>query len=107
MELIRLPNPMLRELRTAWAAGRRIALSLSHRAGGRVEGHIRSVSPTGASVNVNGRLIPMADVLGVHRPLQYIGEDTTWRGRAAFDVEPQRYEPQAERLPNPEGWPVA
>ena len=105
-ELIRLPSPLLRDLRSAWAKGERVALVLTEGAGRRIEGHVRAVSPTGASVSVNGTLVPLADVLSVHRPRQFMGGETTWRPGERFAGPERRYEPQCERLPNPEGWPA-
>jgi hypothetical protein len=84
------------ELRGAWATGARVALSLDHRCRWRrVEGHVRAVSATGASVTVNGWRVPLEAVLAVHKPSR-LGDSTAraggWFGR--------RYEPpQAEELP--------
>lgn len=106
MELIRLPDPLLRDLREAWATGKRVALVLTDAAGRRIEGHVRSVSPSGVAANVGGVLVPLSEILSVHHPRQYMGDETTWKG-GAFDGRPRRQEPQREQLPNPEGWESA
>jgi hypothetical protein len=57
------------ELRGAWAAHRRVVVTLSDRCVvQRVEGLIEAVAVTGAFVVIDGWHIPTADVTGVHRP---------------------------------------
>lgn len=94
--LVRSVRSVAWECRTAWAAGWRVALSLDERCTPRrVEGHVRAVSPTDASVDVAGLSIPLDAVLAVHRPSR-LG-DSTWRGGA---WAARRYEPpQREELP--------
>lgn len=91
---------MLWELRRAWATGRRVSLTLVDNAGRRVEGHVRAVSATGASVNVNGILVPVESILGVHMRSRWMDEDTTWEeGGQPFHGRARRVLPQSEELP--------
>jgi hypothetical protein len=96
-ELIRLADSVLWELRRFWASGRRVSLSLTDRAGRRVEGQVEAVSGSGARVRVNGLWIDPVDILAVHRPV-IMGEDTTHRG-GDWHFESRRVVPQAEELP--------
>lgn len=68
------------ELRTAWATGRRVSLSLSPACAPRtrVEGWVRHVAATSASVTVAGLSVPLDQVLAVHLPSR-LG-DSTVRG---------------------------
>jgi hypothetical protein len=57
------------ELRAAWAAGRRVVLTLTDRCvTERVEGIVEHVAVTGAFAIVDGWHVPLGDVLAVHRP---------------------------------------
>lgn len=98
MALVRRTDSMLWELRRFWASGKRVALSLTEEAGRRIEGQVTRVSPTGAFVRVNGRLILAESILAIHRPV-ILGEDTTHRGVAEWHFEPLRWTPQLEELP--------
>lgn len=84
------------ELRSAWAVGLRVSLSLERADVERVEGHVQRVAATGATVTIAGLLIPLDRVLAVHRPSRLgdstVGEAERWRGRR------RRVEPQAEVL---------
>lgn len=79
------------ELRSAWASGRRVAVSVEEGAGriGRVEGHVGRVAPTGAFVVIAGSHVPLERVLAVHFPPAW-GGDSTWSGRGSFRGEPRR-----------------
>ncbi len=73
------------ELRSAWATGRRVSLSLEQRAGDRLEGHVQRVAATGAFVVLAGVHVPLEAVLAVHHPSR-LGDSTAgdrerWRGR--------------------------
>lgn len=57
------------ELRTAWASGRRVVLTLSERCiVRRVEGRVERVAVTGAFVLINGWHVPTVEILGVAQP---------------------------------------
>lgn len=107
LDLVRSTDAILWELRHASTWGRRVALMLTDVAGRRIEGHVASVSATGSSVMIRCDrvvvLVPAETILAVHYPRQWMGEETTWDGKGRFD-RPARVEPQADRLPNPEGW---
>lgn len=78
------------ELRAAWALGRRVSLSLERCDVERLEGTVSSVSATGASVTVSGKLVPLDRVLAVHLPSR-LGDSTAraaW-GRAARQIAGQ------------------
>lgn len=79
LALVRPVSAVAWELRTAWATGRRVALSLSERCTPRrVEGHVQVVAATSAFVTVAGWRIPLDEVLAVHLPTR-LG-DSTVRG---------------------------
>ncbi len=84
--LIRPLRAVAWDLRTAWASGRRVSVTLERADVDRVEGHVFTVSPTNASVTIAGLLIPLDRVLAVHSPSRLgdstVGEDERWRGRA-------------------------
>jgi len=91
--LVRQPASMAWELRAAWAVGTRIALSLDERCRSpRMEGHIQSVSPTGAFVVMASTHVPVEAILAVHRPSRLGDSDhaqgKAWRGRRRL-VAPQ------------------
>ncbi len=67
-DLVRLASSVLWELRAAWASGRRVSVTLERADVARVEGHVGAVSATGASVCINGLMVPMDRVLAVHQP---------------------------------------
>lgn len=92
---MRLPSSFLFELRAAWARGRRVSLSLDARADdGRLEGHITSVSATGAYVKLHGRHVPTDLILAVHLPSR-LGDSNA---RETFHGPARRIVPQAEEL---------
>jgi hypothetical protein len=102
MELIRLTDAILWELRRFWASGKRVALSLTEAGGRRLEGQVEGVSATGAWVKVNGVRVRPEDILAIHRPV-IMGEDSTWRG-GDWHFTPLRVVPQAEELPGIAEW---
>lgn len=98
-ELIRPIGAILWDLRRAWAAGKRVSLSLAN--GERVEGQVQAVSATGATCRVAGVRVLSTDILAVHHPA--IGADSSWRGgRWRFDSP--RIIPQLEELPGIAEW---
>lgn len=70
------------ELRTAWALGRRVSLTLERCDQDRAEGLVGGVAATDAWVRVAGTLIPLDRVLAVHLPSR-LG-DSTHRGDGDF-----------------------
>lgn len=95
LALVRPVSAVAWELRAAWGAGWRVALSLDERCRmRRLEGIVGAVSATDATVRVNGWLVPLEAVLAVHRPSR-LG-DSSNRGGAWSG--PGRVEPQRERL---------
>lgn len=74
---------IVRELRAAWATGRRVALSLDG-FGGRIEGHVERVAASDASVVVAGETLPLERVLALHRPSR-LGDSTAAAGER-FDA---------------------
>ena len=87
---------MMWELRGAWASGRRVALSLDDRCDrSRVEGHVRSVSPTDGWARIGGLTLPADAILAVHLPSR-LG-DSTARGGAWLGPA-RRIVPQTEAL---------
>lgn len=97
MALIRPVGGTLWDLRAAWATGRRIAVTLERADVDRVEGHISTVSATGAAVTVAGLRVPTDRILAVHYPSR-LGDSTArdgdWAGM------PQR----VEQIPGQIGW---
>lgn len=93
---MRLASSVAWELRSAWASGRRVALSLDDRATARrLEGHITGVASTGAYVALAGRHIPLDVILAVHLPSR-LG-DSSARGDS-FHGPARRVVPQEEDL---------
>lgn len=95
--LIRPVRSVFWELRTAWACGRRVSLSLDPRCDRpRIEGHVKRVSATDAFVRVGGVMVPGDLILGVHNPSR-LGDSTVenddWHGPSL------RWQPQVEELP--------
>lgn len=96
--LIRPIRSVLWELRTCWATGRRVSLSLDERCSmDRLEGHITRVASTDAFVCLGSVHVPADTILAVHSPSR-LGDSTfeegeAWRGRA------RRHVPQVEELP--------
>jgi len=85
MELVRLTDSIVWELRRFFTSGKRVRLTLVEEAGRFAEGHVTGVSPTGSTVTVAGKLIPAETILAVHRPV-IMSEDTNWvTGRWHFD----------------------
>ena len=83
--LVRPVSSVAWELRSSWASGRRVALTLDGDER-RVEGHVRSVAATGAFAVVAGLHVPLESVLAVHWPSR-LGDSTfddaggeRWRG---------------------------
>lgn len=62
------------ELRTSWARGLRVSLSIDADVE-RVEGHVQTVSATDAFVVVAGLHVPLDRILAVHRPSR-LGDST-------------------------------
>lgn len=91
-------DSVLRELRRCWANGKRVALSLTDQAGRRAEGHVTAVSPTGVTCRIGQTLVPIDEVLAIHRPV-VMGEDTTYDARTAWHGPALRVCPQSEELP--------
>jgi len=78
--LIRPLSATAWELRTAWASGRRVALSLERCDVDRLEGRVDRVAATNAHCTVRGLLGPMDRILAVHHPSR-LGDSTarsTW-----------------------------
>lgn len=82
MSLIRPLRAVAWDLRSAWASGRRVSVTLERADVNRVY----SVSATDATVTIAGLLIPLDRVLAVHRPSRLgdstVGEGERWRGMA-------------------------
>jgi hypothetical protein len=90
--LVRPLSSIVWELRAAWGAGWRVALSLDDRCTPRrLEGPVQAVSATDASVRVAGYMVPLDAVLAVHRPSR-LGDSRVKNGpwRSAPYVSPQR-----------------
>lgn len=66
-ELIRLPSSIVWELRAYWAKGLRVSVQIDGDEK-RIEGHVRSVSATGAYAVVADLHVPAERVLAVYRP---------------------------------------
>jgi hypothetical protein len=95
--LVRPLSAVAWELRTAWATGRRVALSLERCDVDRLEGTVQRVAATGATVKVAGLVVPLDRVLAVHWPSR-LG-DSTQRGESADPARPRalaRYDGQQE-----------
>lgn len=91
--LVRPIAATLWELRSAWASGKRVALSLDERCTPRrVEGHVSAVAATGAFVRIGNLQVPDDAILAVHLP-SILGDSTArdgqWHGPGhADDVAP-------------------
>lgn len=72
MELVRPSSAVAWELRSAWATGRRVALSIDGDET-RAEGFVTTVAATGAYCKVGGLHVPLERVLAVHRPVPFGG----------------------------------
>jgi hypothetical protein len=84
MALIRSTRALAWELRTYWARGWRVSLTVAGDEE-RLEGHVSAVSATDAFTVVSGVHVPLEAVLAVHRPSR-LGDSTyvegeAWRGR--------------------------
>jgi hypothetical protein len=67
--LQRSEHAMAWELRTAWALGRPVVLTLTERCiVRRIEGRVERVAVTGAFVVLEGWHVPLLDVLSVRSP---------------------------------------
>ena len=93
--LIRPISSMAWELRSCWASGRRVALTLERCDRTRLEGHVQKIAATDAYVQVCGLRVPLDRVLAVHIPSR-LG-DSTVRG-GAWSGLARRVEPQSEQL---------
>jgi hypothetical protein len=86
MDLIRPTSSIAWELRTAWATGRRVSLTLERADLDRLEGHVSRVAATNAYVAIAGLQVPLDRVLAVHVPSRLgdstVTEDEPWRGCA-------------------------
>lgn len=76
--LIRLPSSVLWELRLYWAKGYRVSLAIDGDER-RIEGHVRSVSATGAYAIVGDLHVPADRILAVFRPSR-LGDSTVEEG---------------------------
>lgn len=83
--LVRRTDVILWELRRLCISGKRVALSLTDEAGRRAEGHVTTVSPTGATVTISGLMISAEQILAVHNP-SLLGDSTWHTGRWHFDA---------------------
>jgi hypothetical protein len=93
--LIRPVSSIAWEMRSAWASGRRVVLTLECCDRTRLEGHVQRVAATDAYVQVRGLRVPLDRVLAVHLPSR-LG-DSTFRG-GAWSGRVRRVEPQSEQL---------
>jgi hypothetical protein len=75
MALVRPLGAIAWELRSAWALGRRISVTIAHADEDRLEGTVRAVSASDAYAVVAGRHVPLERVLAVHRPSR-LGDST-------------------------------
>jgi hypothetical protein len=66
--LIRPLSSIAWELRSAWALGRRISVTVEAGDDARLEGTVRAVAATGAFAVIGGQHVPLERVLAVHRP---------------------------------------
>jgi hypothetical protein len=91
--LYELEGRLLFELRSAWASGRRVALSLERCDYPRMEGIVTRVAPSGAYARVRGRLVPLDRVLALHWPSRLGDSDhrraAGWAGAGRRCEEPQ------------------
>lgn len=89
---------MVWELRSAWATGRRVVLTLERADFDRMEGIVTRVAASGSGVVVRGRLVPMDRVLAVHYPSR-LGDSTHGRRAAGWaGVGRGRWAPQEDGL---------
>lgn len=97
--LIRPIRAIAWELRTAWARGLRVTLTIDGETR-RVEGHVTTVSPTNAFAVVADLHVPLTHVLAVHRPSR-LGDSTYREGEAwAGKIPPgARRDPRQLELP--------
>ncbi len=82
------------ELRSAWAAGRRVALTLDLADPSRIEGTVSAVAATGVTATVARVLVPLELVLAVHLPSR-LGDSNA---REAFHGPGRRVVPPDEEL---------
>lgn len=64
--LFDLVGRLVWDLRTAWASGRRVALTLERADLDRIEGVVTRVSPTGAYATVGSVHVPLDRALAIH-----------------------------------------
>lgn len=85
MALIRPIRAVAWELRTAWATGRRVSVTLDSCDHDRMEGHVSRVAATDAYVVISALHVPLDRVLAVHLPSRLgdstIAADKPWFGR--------------------------
>lgn len=96
--LIRPLRAIAWELRTAWATGKRVSLSLERADLERLEGHVQRVAATDATVTVSGHHVPLDRVLAVHLPSR-LGDSTAG---TVFHGRPRA----PEQIPGQMEWPI-
>jgi hypothetical protein len=89
---------LLWQLRSAWATGRRVALSLERADFERMEGIVTRVAASGAFARVRGRLVPLDRVLALHYPSRLGDSDHGRRAAGWAGVGRGHWEPQEESL---------
>jgi hypothetical protein len=77
--LVRPASSIAWELRTAWALGRRVSVTIENADENRLEGAVRAVASSGAYAVVAGLHVPLERVLAVHRPSR-LGDSTVKDG---------------------------
>jgi hypothetical protein len=90
MTLVRATSAIMWDLRSAWAAGWRVSVSLDGAAEfQRLEGHVQRVSATDAYVVIAGWHVPAHVILAVHRPTR-LGDSTardgSWHGPRLLEL---------------------
>jgi hypothetical protein len=93
-----LEDKLLWELRSAWATGRRVALTLERCDFERMEGIVTRVAASGAFARVRGRLVPLDRVLALHYPSRLGDSDHGRRASGWAGVGRGRWEPQEDSL---------
>lgn len=96
--LVRPLSSIAWDLRSAWAAGWRVSVSIERADVGRLEGCVSRVSATDGSVTIAGTMVPLDRVLAVHRPSR-LGDSTFRDGHGVWSSGPRRLRPQLEELP--------
>lgn len=96
--LVRPVSSIAWDLRSAWAAGWRVAVSIDRADVDRLEGSVSSVAATDATVTIAGTMVPLDRVLAVHRPSR-LGDSTFRDGHGTWSTGPRVLRPQVEELP--------